>query len=597
MKKYFILLFILQFTLSSCMKDTSAYLPQTKKEVTIDQINQDNPNPEIPANSLSPGIHQIKIIVNHNGVDAERRFKYFMPVSIDRDKQISLIFDFHGSYPAGTDPIESISMSNPICQLAIKQNCIIVFPAGEDTGNAVNWQNTEYHLPFVDSMVTYFMTHNPAPDENRIYTCGHSSGAIFSFALAYSRSNIFAAAVPVSGQMKLTNQNVPSRTVPIRAFNGKNDDVVQYIAAKENITDWATIVGGYFPSDAKMSDTLKIDNYKKYLTMVWRGGKADIEFFTIIDEGHSINWYYILPMMWDFMNTHHKGVISSSLYISSELKSIEAMEGQSFSSRIKYTDGATVSLLSYPEDWSISYHNNILSVTAPSDFFASTTINRKGEIKLKAELNNASTVISIPISLKAPKTYYEIGDLVYDNNYQPLGVVFWVNSTNIKEAKIIAMEHVTRKFGPVGSNFFTPDFEDGYANTLALINRVRSAGLNLNASTSAFIYAYEYKASPGNTTGWYLPAVNELKALDENLAEVNNSITKNGGTPLQITSSSLSYHMSSTSVNGGTPAAPNKRFYTYDFHSNPSWHGYYIIANKADDTSYISTRPVKKVTK
>ena len=234
MKKYIILLIIPLLLLSSCMKDTSAYLPQAKKEVVVDKITPDGTAPEIPAGSLSPGIHQVKLNVTYNGTQSERRFKYFMPVSIDKSKQISLIFNFHGSYNTGVDPLEGISMSHPISQLAIKENCIIVFPAGEDTGSAVNWQNTDYHLPFVDSMVTYFKKHTPVADENRIYTCGHSSGAIFSFALAFYRSNIFAAAVPVSGQMKLTTSEVPPRAVPIRAFNGKDDNIVLYSAASDH---------------------------------------------------------------------------------------------------------------------------------------------------------------------------------------------------------------------------------------------------------------------------------------------------------------------------------------------------------------------------
>ena len=94
-----------------------------------------------------------------------------------------------------------------------------------------------------------------------------------------------------------------------------------------------------------------------------------------------------------------------------------------------------------------------------------------------------------------------------------------------------------------------------------------------------------------------LPAVDELKALDANLATVNAALLVYG-TPLQITSTATSYHLSSTSINGGTAAAPSKRFYTFDFHSNPSYHGYYILTNSADNTAgFVSTRPVKRVTK
>ena len=598
MKKYFIILFIPLMILVSCMKDTSAYLSQEKREVVVDKVTPDNPGGTTVEGALTPGINLVKLKVMYNGVESERRFKYFMPISIDKTKPISLIFNFHGSYGAGVDPIERISMGDPLNQLAIKENCIIVFPAGEDTGNAVNWQNSTYHLPFVDSMIVYFKKHTPAVDNNRIYTCGHSSGAIFSYVLAFYRSDVFAAAAPVSGQMKITdNEVIPSRAVPIMAFNGVSDDIVIHSAALSNITAWAISVGGYFASDAKLSDTLSIDNYKKYLTKKWGGGKADIELFSVIDEGHGVNWYYILPLMWDFMKTHPLGTVSTGLFISSEYKSIELMCGQSLNCQIKYTEGATVSILSAPSEWNVRYDNNTLSLTAPADYFASTTLNRKGDIKIQASLNGTNTTINIPYILKAPKLYFEAGDIVYDNNYMPEGVVFWVNPANIKEAKIIALDQLTSKFGPVGSTFFTTDMNDGYANTLALVNRVRSAGLPLTSATSAFMYAYEYKSTPGNTAGWYLPAVNELKAVDANLVAVNNTLKALGKTQLQTITTSGSYYLSSTNFNGGTPTAPNKKFYTFDFNVNVTYHGEYILTHKSDDTAYVTTRVIKKVTK
>jgi len=598
MKKYFIILFIPLMILVSCMKDTSAYLSQEKREVVVDKVTPDNPGGTTVEGALTPGINLVKLKVMYNGVESERRFKYFMPISIDKTKPISLIFNFHGSYGAGVDPIERISMGDPLNQLAIKENCIIVFPAGEDTGNAVNWQNSTYHLPFVDSMIVYFKKHTPAVDNNRIYTCGHSSGAIFSYVLAFYRSDVFAAAAPVSGQMKIApGEVIPTRAVPIRAFNGVSDDIVIHSAALSNITAWAISVGGYFASDAKLSDTLSIDNYKKYLTKKWGGGKADIELFSVIDEGHGVNWYYILPLMWDFMKTHPLGTVSVALFVSSEYKLIEAMCGQSFNIGIKHTEGATISILSAPAEWNVKYENNILSLTAPSDYFSPNTLNRKGNIVVQASLDGTNTTITIPYTLKAPKAYYEVGDLEYDENFQPAGIVCWVNPANVKEAKIIALDMVTRKFGPVGSTFFTPDMNDGYGNTLTLVNRVKSAGLNLTSATSAFMYAYEYKSTPGNTDGWYLPAFNELQSFDQNLLTINDAIKAAGGVPIETVSATSSYYMSSTCINGGTASAPNKKFYTFDYNVKVTYHGLYVLANKADDSAYVPTRPVKKVQK
>ncbi|MEO7317348.1 MAG: hypothetical protein ABIW47_19310, partial [Ginsengibacter sp.] len=92
------------------------------------------------------------------------------------------------------------------------------------------------------------------------------------------------------------------------------------------------------------------------------------------------------------------------------------------------------------------------------------------------------------------------------------------------------------------------------------------------------------------------PAVDELKSADQNLKIVNSALKANG-TPLEITSSASSYHLSSTMVNEGTVAVPKKMFYTFDFNTNPSYHGYYKLAQRADNTSFVSTRPIKKVIK
>lgn len=592
-----LLLLVLGLAFYSCMEDTSAYLSQEVVDVKVDNFDTDDSDSKIPEGELSPGINEIKLKININGVEVERKFKYFMPVSIEKSKPISLIFDFHGSYGTGVNPLASVSLSNPMSQLAIRENCIVVYPAGVDNGSAVNWQDSEINLPFVDAMLDFFNDRTPKVDENRIYTTGQSSGAIFSFVLAYERSEVFAAAVPVSGQMKLTTTNRPSRIVPIRAFNGVKDDTVIYSAALDNINEWSKIIGNYFPSDAMDSDTLEIDNYKPYLTKKWQGGSADIEFYSIIDEGHGISWYYIAPLIWEFMDSHPKNKVSSEVYLSSEAKEFNALEGETITSSIKFSEGATITLEQFPEDWTVVYSNGILSVTAPEDFFAPTTVNRTGFIVLTANLGSSSKTISIPYSLKAPKTYYEIGDVEYDSNFKPVGIVFWVNPYNIKEAKIIGLEHVLKKFGPLGTSFFTPSFTDGYANTLAIIERIKSQNLNLDASTSAAVYAYEYKAGPGKTDGWYLPAVDELKLVDSNLKKINDAI-RAYGTELKIASSASSYHLSSTMVNKGTSENPVKQFYTFDYHESPSFHGYYILTASADNTAgFVSTRPVKKVVK
>ena len=279
MKKYWIVALLMLFVGASCVDDTSAYDPQQKEYVKVDNVKNEQGNTdeeELPEGKLVPGIHLVKLnITQPDGQTVERRFKYFMPVSIDETKPISLIFEFHGSYEfdAGvtpSDPLKGITTSNALIQHAIQENCVICFPAGtaemqEDGSGAVNWQYSEKHLPFVDAMIDYFKQRTPSIDTNRIYSTGQSSGAIFSFVLAFERSNVFAAITPRAGQMSLENQTVmPERAVPVRVFAGTDDKNVQHAAVIKNMTAWAEKIGGYFASDMEETkDAFEIEGYTK----------------------------------------------------------------------------------------------------------------------------------------------------------------------------------------------------------------------------------------------------------------------------------------------------------------------------------------------
>ena len=229
MKKYIICGFLFSlFALLSCTDDTSAYEPQVKEPVDVDNVDNEQgdnetEDEELPDGELVPGIHLVKINVTQpDGQVVERRFKYYMPISVDASKPISLIFEFHGSYTfdAGvkpSDPLRDISVGHTLIQHAIKENCVVCFPAGtvemqEDGSGAVNWQYSEKHLPFVDAMIDYFRGRTPSVDMNRVYSTGQSSGAIFSFVLAYERPEVFAAITPRAGQMSLAGASeLPKR--------------------------------------------------------------------------------------------------------------------------------------------------------------------------------------------------------------------------------------------------------------------------------------------------------------------------------------------------------------------------------------------------
>ena len=601
MKKYWIVALLMLFVGASCVDDTSAYDPQQKEDVKVDNVKNEQGNTdeeELPEGKLVPGIHLVKLnITQPDGQTVERRFKYFMPVSIDEAKPISLIFEFHGSYEfdAGvtpSDPLKGITTSNALIQHAIQENCVICFPAGtaemqEDGSGAVNWQYSEKHLPFVDAMIDYFKQRTPSIDTNRIYSTGQSSGAIFSFVLAFERSNVFAAITPRAGQMSLENQTVmPERAVPVRVFAGTDDNTVQHAAVIQNMTAWAEKIGGYFASDMEETkDAFEIEGYTKVDTRIWKGGKADLQIYSLQEQGHGISLGYCLPYMWEFMSTHTLDIQSGGLFVTSSLKGIEAECGETFSFDVKYTDGATFNM-SQPKGWTLSVDDNKVTLKAPTDYYGA--VARQGNITITASQDGKTITKEIPFTLKAPKNYFEVGDVYYNSKFEPVGVVCWVNEDNIKEAKIISLQEITTsdykngQFGDFGT-FTTPDYDNGQENTRLHMEQNATLASPLDEESSGLVWAatYNYKGEDG----WYLPAINELKAIHANIALIESKIKELGG-DVFFRSGTQAYLSSTVTLSNGS-----KCFHMFRFASGQE--ATQVRAN----TSYFYARAMKKVTK
>ena len=603
MKKHLILAGLMLFSMTSCLDDESAYEPQLKENVTVDKTegNQGGEEQEYPEGALVPGIHQVTIDVTlPDGSVEERRFKYFMPISIDESQPISLIFEFHGSYSfdAGVtppNPIEGITQAHTLNQHAIQENCIICFPAGsvemqEDTSGAVNWQNSERHLPFVDAMVEYFKERSPRIDTDRIYSTGQSSGAIFSFVLAFERSDVFAAITPRAGQMSLANQTqMPTRAVPIRVFAGIDDDIVIHSAVISNMTSWAEKIGGYFASDMVLTnDSIEIENYRKVDTRIWSGGKTDLQIYSLQEEGHSIAIGYVLPYMWEFMENHPKNAQTNNLFVNCSMNEIEAQCGQTFSLNVNYTEDASFSIET-PKGWTMVQSDKEITLKAPSDFFGA--VGRNGNIILSVTKNGAIISKKIPYKLLAPKNYFEVGDIYYNEAFKPIGVVCWVNENNIKEATIINLEEVTTQgtyqtihFGNFGADFNTPDYENGEANTAAHITQNSNLSQPMNNVTSGLIWAAEYRYE--DVDGWYLPAINEIKAINDNLSLIEDVIVSIGGEALVHTATYDAYLSSTVTLNEGA-----KCFHMFNFTTGAEQ------TYSGVDTAYYRARAFKKVYK
>lgn len=608
MKTYRILIpFLFLF---SCTDDKSAYLPQEKEEVNVDQVENeqgenDGEEDILPEGKLVPGVHLVRLNVKEaNGETVERRFKYFMPVSIDASRPIPLIFEFHGNMGLQENPLAGISTDDSWAQHAVKENCVICYPAGmpetDDKGEGtIGWQGEGYErsLPFVDSIIAYFKGRTPAISPDRIYSTGQSSGAIFSFELAFKRSAVFAAITPRAGQMSLANETqFPGRAVPVRLFLGTDDDIVNHDGAIGNMSDWAEKIGGYFKSDMVFTENaLEIKDYKKVDTRTWKGGRADYEIYSLKEENHNIAQGLCIPYMWEFMAAHTLGT-ETALFVNASRQDLTLQCGERVCLDVNYSDGAELTIKEQPQGWTFNRSGKRIQVTAPADYYGD--IDRSGRFTLEVSLGGQTAAKSISYELTAPKNFFEVGDIYYNDKFEPVGVVCWVNKADIREAKIININEQGNTLycgnsEGLGLSFSTPDKDNGEENTR------RMAEANSNRQTpytgdAAFLWATNLEDK--GEKDWYLPAINELKEMDAHLKLINEAIRKAGGTELKATyewSTSYELYSSTTEMENG---ADRKTVYSYDFTAHAP------IANKDRNAGgeyfgYVSVRAMKRVSK
>lgn len=607
MKKYRNLLLLIPFlVLFSCMEDESEYSSQEKENVQVDQVTVDttDTDEELPEGQLVPGLHLVKLKVLQGQDSVERQFKYYMPVSTDASKPISLLFEFHGSYEfeAGEEvpnPISGISETHVLNQKAIKENYIICYPAGwpefqQDSSGAVNWAGENYtrSLPFIDAMLKYFTQDNePQVDPNRIYSTGQSSGAILSFSLALHRPEQFAAITPRAGQSASTDP-FPSRAVPVRVFAGEKDQTVVHSAVITNMTKWAEEIGGYFAADMQMDSTV-FEDYADVTIRYWHGGKADYEIYSLAGIDHNISVSSCADAMFEFQKNHTLDNAATPLFITTSIKEINAQCGETISFKISYTEGATLGMTNTPKGWDVQLQGNEVILKAPADYFGD--IDRKGNITFTVTQGTQAPVsCEVSYNLNSPKTYFEVGDIYYNENFDPIGVVVWVNQSNIREAKIISPKK-PGQWGSIwycgdgeglGLDFHTPDRENGYQNTQDMLARNNTFTNPYTADNAAFVWASEY--SVAGEKGWYLPAIEELAAANSNLTLINEALTSIGGQALDG-----NVYSSTTQVENG---AQKKTFYYYNFKTGAE-ETKLPYDNNSEYLGYIVVRAMKTVTK
>lgn len=110
-------------------------------------------------------------------------------------------------------------------------------------------------------------------DRNRIYLMGFSQGAVATWYLLAKHSEVFAAAVPISGIGDVTKAEIYA-DIPIYAFHGEKDDTVDYSKGTSMVYEAVNKVGKNKMIFASFKEAMHTDTAN--LALVYSGNGKEL---------------------------------------------------------------------------------------------------------------------------------------------------------------------------------------------------------------------------------------------------------------------------------------------------------------------------------
>jgi len=189
----------------------------------------------IPKKNISHGAGDYRRKLK--GEFRNRYYEIHVPSAYDKEKPAPVVMVFHGG---GGDP-GSVRYESGMDDIADKNGFIVVYPAGTPTRGALKdrlliWNDGRPFkngktsviddVAYVDVLLED-LSRLFNVDKNRIYACGYSNGAQFTYRLAKRRADVIAAIAAVAGQRPPDDafDPAPSRPVPVMQFAGVQDNL------------------------------------------------------------------------------------------------------------------------------------------------------------------------------------------------------------------------------------------------------------------------------------------------------------------------------------------------------------------------------------
>ena len=180
--------------------------------------------------------------------------------------------------------------------------------------NSTDNKSTVNDIDFIQNLITH-LSSEYAVDTSRIYACGYSNGAMFSYALACYTENKIAAIGSISGTLIDTSSSCsPSHEIPLIKFHGTQDqvlpfsgnsdyfsvfDIIDFWRYKNNILGESDTLNLISDNNFGISKILHLDNNNNISIenyIVTNGGH---EWFNFNIENHNIS-----ELVLDFFNNY-----------------------------------------------------------------------------------------------------------------------------------------------------------------------------------------------------------------------------------------------------------------------------------------------------
>ena len=213
--------------------------------------------------------------ISHAGVN--REYILYVPNSYQASNNVPLVFNFHGYGGTAEDHMNTADMR----PLADMNGAILVYPQGLELNNIVQSKDEDYSthwntgipgdegnksnsddLGFIETLIDHLTTEYNI-DEDRIYTCGFSNGAFFSYALGCHLGSKIAGIGSVAGTMlmeDINNECKPAKPISMINIHGMRDDVVPYTGNETGYRKIADVVNFWVTHNSTTSMEVTEEN-------------------------------------------------------------------------------------------------------------------------------------------------------------------------------------------------------------------------------------------------------------------------------------------------------------------------------------------------